>query len=69
MAKRQFQESNGYPCAPVDISDELWFYAESKGLHIVTRPGGGRGHIPWSKVRKALDDHTKAKSRRLIDPQ
>lgn len=64
MAKRQFIESNGYPCAPVDISRELWFYSGPKGLCIVTHPEGGRGHIPWAKVRQALDDHKKAKSRR-----
>lgn len=65
MAKRLFMEDNGYPCAPVNISDELWFYPEPKGMHIVTHPGGGRGRIPWAKVAKALDDHKKAKSRRL----
>ncbi len=64
MSKRKFQSFNGYPCAPVDVNDSLWFYVDSKGLLIVGRAGGGCGHIPWKEVKRALDDHAKAKSRR-----
>jgi hypothetical protein len=64
MAKRQFMDLNGYPCAWVEINEDLWFYVEPKGVHIITQKGGGQGHISWSKVRKALDDHEQAKSRR-----
>jgi len=65
MAKRRlFIHENGYPCAPVDVSKELWFYVERRGIHVITRVGGGCGHIPWSAVRRALDDHKKAPSRR-----
>lgn len=64
MAKRQFLESCGFPCEPTDIGDNAWYYVDSKGLHIITSPGGGQGHITWAKVLRALDDRKKAPSRR-----
>lgn len=64
MAKRLFIESNGYPCAPMNISDDMWLYVEAKGLHVITGPKGGQGHISWAAIRKALNDRAKAKSRR-----
>ena len=66
MTKRKFLESNGYPCAPEDINENLWFYVDPKGLHIITRKVGGLGHIPWSKIKRALKDREMAKSRKYI---
>jgi hypothetical protein len=65
MAKREYVEANGYPCDPISINEELWLYAEPKGLMVVTNPKGMRGYISWAKVLRAVDDHKKAKSRRL----
>jgi len=65
MAKREFLESSGFPCEPADICDNAWYYVDSKGLHIVTSPGGGQGRISWAKVKRALGDREKAPSRRL----
>jgi hypothetical protein len=64
MARREFVESDGFPCEPTDIGENAWYYVDSKGLHIITSPGGGQGHITWAKVKRALDDRAKAKSRR-----
>ena len=66
MTRRKFIEMNGYPCAPEDINENLWFYVEPKGLHIITSKGGGQGHIPWSKVKRALRDREMAKSRKYV---
>lgn len=62
MAKRQF--INGYPCEPTDIGADAWYYVEPKGLHVITSSGGGHGHISWAKIKRALADREKAKSRR-----
>lgn len=64
MTKRNFLEMNGYPCAPENINDNLWFYVDPKGLQIISRPGGGLGHISWAKIRRAMDDRKKAPSRK-----
>ena len=65
MTKREYIEANGYPCDPININEELWLYADPKGLMVVTNPKGMRGYISWAKVLRAVDDHKKAKSRRL----
>ena len=64
MARRQFVESSGFPCEPTDIGDDAWYYVDSKGLNVITSPGGDQGHITWAKVKRALDDREKARSRR-----
>jgi hypothetical protein len=67
MSRRTFNNS-GYPCDPFDISDQLWAYADRKGLCVVMRRDG-KGieldMVPWRVIKQALDDHKKAKSRRL----
>lgn len=69
MQKREFVESSGYPCDPIQVNDELWLYAEPEGLLVVTRPKGARGHIAWDQVRRAVSDHKKAKSRAAPPPR
>jgi len=65
MSRRTFNDQ-GYPCAPVDLSKDCWFYAQREGFIVVTRRGICVAHeiIPWRRVRKALADHDKAKDRR-----
>jgi len=64
MARREFVESNGYPCTPIDINDKLWLYVEPKGLSVVTTPEGLLGYISWAKVLRAVEDHKYAKYRK-----
>lgn len=64
MAKREYVEANGYPCDPINVSAELWLYAEPRGLMVVTSPGGMRGYISWAKILRAVEDRKKAKSRK-----
>lgn len=67
--KRQFDET-GHPCEPNDITDHDWFYTQHEGLIIASSgcPGCGKQRrsllIPWRVVRRALDDHRKAKGRK-----
>lgn len=64
MAKRQFLESDGYPCDPTDFSDSGWYYVDAKGLHIIAKNYGGVGHITWRQIKRAVSDREKAASRR-----
>lgn len=67
MARRIF-DYQGYPCAPIDLSDRAWFYIQKEGL-IVCAHGDGpteQAVIPWRMIRRALEDHDKAKGRRAV---
>jgi hypothetical protein len=66
--RRKFMHEDGYPCAPVNVRDDFWFYVDSKGLHIITSQIGGVGHVTWAMIRRALDDHKKAPGRRKRRP-
>ena len=62
---------HGYPCQPHDIkSNNSWFYVQKEGILVITPPNpatlvASHGSIiSWRKVRQALLDHDKAKSRR-----
>jgi len=64
MARRKFLESDGFPCEPTDIGSTAWYYVDSRGLHIITKHGGGQGHITWAQIKRAMEDRKKAPSRR-----
>ena len=66
MARRTFTDT-GYPCEPFNVSEQLWAYADRKGLCVVMRREG-KGieldFLPWRLVERALTDHKKASTRR-----
>jgi hypothetical protein len=67
MAKRQF-DYQGYPCAPVNLDENSWFYATKEGVVTCTRTLIGNPAkqvtLPWRLVKRSLDDHERSKKRR-----
>lgn len=69
MAKRQF-DYQGYPCAPIDLSDRAWFYIQKEGLIVCARAANGdpseQAIIPWRMIKRVMADHEKAKGRKAL---
>ena len=69
MSKRKF-DFTGHPCESHDVTKDVWYYVQKDGLTLCHRVGGQTGEIvviPWRKIKRALDDHAKAKDRRHAD--
>lgn len=63
-------DETGHPCAPIDITDDVWFYTQQDGMIIAASgcPGCGKQRrsviIPWRVINRAVSDHRKAKGRK-----
>lgn len=69
MTKRKF-DATGHPCEPTSLHHDFWFYVQKEGVVLCSYTRGNPTELtvmPWRMVRRALDDHDKAKSRRYID--
>lgn len=65
MSKRKF-DTQGHPCAPINLNDRFWFYVQKDGLVCCSYTSGNPTEvaiIPWRLVKRALADHEKAKDR------
>lgn len=60
-AQSRTRDADGYPLAPVDVSETCWLYGEAKGLTVVQEERDIDGKhvrtlqslIPWSKIEAA----------------
>jgi hypothetical protein len=55
----------GYSLMPQNVSDQLWYYEDRRGLYCVDQPTGRQLMIPWRLLDRtfARRQATKAKRR------
>lgn len=63
MAKRNFLSFNGFPCEPTNLNDNLWFYVDPRGIHVIAHQCDS-AHISWRRIKRALEDRKLAPKRK-----
>jgi hypothetical protein len=63
---KQIKRATGLSLKPQRVSEELWYYEEKDGLHVVFVSEGltHQVELPWGKITKSIERYQQSKRKR-----